>query len=110
MTRHKELKFQLFGSALIFAGDQRKLPGTGARLIALEDYSPRLTSGFRDNIKVHLAFGPDSPLEAVVDWLFAHISGRTSTFVIEGKVVPVAPGPILAAIRRESRLELGSGD
>lgn len=110
MTRDKALKYQLFGTALIFRGDQRSLPGTGARLIALEDYSPRVTSGFRDNVKVHLAFGPDTPLEDVVAWLYAHISGRTSTFVIEGKVVPVAPGPILAAIRQESRRELGPGD
>lgn len=109
MTRDKALKYHLFGTSLIFRGDQRTLPGTGARLIALEDYSPRITSGFRDNIKVHLAFGPETPLEAVVEWLYQHISGRTSTFVIEGKVVPVAPGPILAAIRQESRRELGAG-
>lgn len=107
MTSDKTLKFQLFSSAMIYEGDKVKIPGTSARFISRDDYLPRISTGFRDNIKVFLAFGPDDPLQVVVEWLFRQINGRTSSFVIEGKVVPVEPLAILNAVRKEARLELG---
>ncbi|MDP5171367.1 MAG: hypothetical protein NWR72_14075 [Bacteroidia bacterium] len=109
MTQDKTLKFQLFSSAMIYEGDKVNIPGTAAKLISRDDYLPRISTGFRDNIKVHLAFGPQDDLRAVVFWLFQHINGRTSTFVIEGKVVPIQPEAILHAIRKEARKELGPG-
>ena len=109
MTQDNTLKFQLFSSALIYENDQVRIPGTGARLVSRDNYLPRVSTGFRDNIKVFLAFGPTDSLDIVVQWLFRHISGRTSSFVIEGKLVPVEPAAILAAIRKEARKELGSG-
>lgn len=107
MTSDKTLKFQLFSSAMIYEGDKVKIPGTAAKFISRDDYLPRISTGFRDNIKVFLAFGPDDPLQVVVEWLFRQINGRTSSFVIEGKVVPVEPLAILNAVRKEARLELG---
>lgn len=107
MTSDKTLKFQLFSSAMIYEGDKVKIPGTAAKFISRDDYLPRISTGFRDNIKVFLAFGPDDPLQVVVEWLFRQINGRTSSFVIEGKVVPVEPLAILNAIQKEARLELG---
>lgn len=108
MTSDKTLKFQLFSSAMIYEGDKVNIPGTAAKVISRDDYLPRISTGFRDNIKVFLAFGPDDPLQVVVEWLFRHINGRTSSFVIEGKVVPVEPLAILNAVRKEARLELGA--
>lgn len=107
MTQDKTLKFVLFGSAVIYEGDVVKIPGTTAKLVALDDYLPRIAMGFRDNIKVHLTFGPDDNLQEVVHWLFRHINGRISSFVIEGKIVAVEPLEILRAIRKEARKELG---
>lgn len=108
MTRDMTLKYQLFRRRIIYRGDKVKIPGTKASLLALEDYSPRVQAGFRDNIKVLLAFGETTDVREIVAWLFQHINGRTSSFVIEGKLVKVDPYEMLQAIRRESRLELGS--
>ncbi|GAB4411705.1 MAG: hypothetical protein OHK0039_17110 [Bacteroidia bacterium] len=102
MTSDKTLKFQLFRNAIIYRGDTVSIPGTQARLVALDDYSPRIHSGFRDNIKVMLAFGAQDDLQRIVVWLFTHISGRSSSFVIEGKIVPIDPYAILQAMQRES--------
>lgn len=108
MTSDKTLKFQLFNSTMIYEGDKIGIKGTRAKLISRDDYLPRISTGFRDNIKLFLAFGPEDPLQVVVEWLFRHINGRTSNFVIEGKVVPVEPLAILRAIQKEARLELGA--
>ncbi len=107
MTSDKTLKFQLFNSAMIYEGDKINIPGTAAHIISRDDYLPRISTGFRDNIKLFLAFGPDDPLQVVVEWLFRHINGRTSSFVIEGMVVPMEPLAILRAVQKEARLELG---
>lgn len=107
MTSDKTLKFQLFNSTMIYEGDKIGIKGTRAKLVSRDDYLPRISTGFRDNIKLFLAFGPEDPLQVVVEWLFRHINGRTSNFVIEGKVVPVEPLAILRAIQKEARLELG---
>lgn len=108
MTRDKTLKYMLFGRRIIYRGDKVKIPGTKASLVALEDYSPRIEAGFRDNIKVLLVFGETPDVREIVHWLFRHINGRTSSFVIEGKLIKIDPYEILKAIRQESRLELGS--
>ena len=105
MTQDANLKFVLFRSRYIERGDEVKIKGSRAKLIALEDYYNR-SAGFRENIKVHLAFGPDADLVKVTEWLFRHISGNTTSFVIEGKVVKVAPHEILNAIRKEAIKEL----
>jgi len=105
MTRDANLKFMLFRSRYIERGDEVKIKGSGAKLVSLEDYYNR-SAGFRENIKVHLAFGPDADLVKVTEWLFRHISGNTTSFVIEGKVVKVAPHEILSAIRKEAIKEL----
>ncbi|MEM7370467.1 MAG: hypothetical protein AAF587_17790 [Bacteroidota bacterium] len=110
MTRERMLKYQLFGRRIIYRGDKVKIPGTKASLVALEDYSPRIQAGFRDNIKVLLMFGETSDVREIVHWLFRHINGRTSSFVIEGKLIKVDPYEMLKAIRMESRLELGGGE
>ncbi|MEM7660042.1 MAG: hypothetical protein AAF399_28285 [Bacteroidota bacterium] len=109
MTRDKTLKYQLFGRRIIYRGDSTNIPNTKAKIVALEDYSPRIQTGFRDNVKILLAFGESEDVRDIVGWLFSHISGRTSSFVIEGKVVKVDPYEILKAIQKESRLELGPG-
>jgi len=105
MTTDTTLKFRLFRNRLIDRGDEVKIKGTQAKLIALEDYHNR-SAGFRENIKVMLTFGEQPDLMPVVEWLFRHISGVTSSFVIEGRVVPIEPYAILQAIRRESIKEL----
>lgn len=109
MTSDKTLKFQLFRSTTIYEGDKVSIPNTQAKLIARDDYLPRISTGFRDNIKLYLQFGPDDSMQDIVNWLFLHINGRSSNFVIEGKVVKIVPEEIYAAIRREARLELGPG-
>lgn len=108
MTTDPKLKFQLFRSRYIDRGDRVVIGSTKARLIALDNYSPRISAGFRDNIKVKLAFGPDDSIQEIVEWIFRHISGRTSSFVIENKVVQITPYEIQQAIKHEARLELGA--
>lgn len=107
MTGDMQLKYRLFSQRIIYRGDKIKIPGTQAKLIALEDYSPRASAGFRDNIKVQLKFGTDDNVNTVVQWIFRHISGVTSSFVIEGQVVKITPLDILRAIKKEARYELG---
>ncbi len=107
MTQDAGLKFKLFRSRFIDRGDEVKIKGTKAKLIALEDYYQR-SAGFRETIKVTLSFGEEQNLMPVVEWLFRHISGVTSSFVIEGKVIPIDPYEILKAIRQESIKELKS--
>lgn len=105
MTTDAALKFRLFRSRMIDQGDEVKIKGTQAKLISLEDYYNR-GAGFRETIKVMLAFGEQQDLMPVVEWLFRHISGVTSSFVIEGKLVPIEPYAILKAVRQESIKEL----
>jgi hypothetical protein len=105
MTSDADLKFRLFRSRYIQRGDEVRIRGTQARLVSLADYGSR-SAGFRENIKLRLAFGPENNLSDIVAWLFRHISGVTSNFVIEGKIVPIEPYAILQAIRRESIREL----
>lgn len=105
MTSDADLKFRLFRSRFIERGDEVRIRGTKAKLIAMADYHSR-SAGFRENIKLHLAFGPQHDLQAIVAWLFRHISGVTSNFVIEGKIVPIDPYAMLQAIRQESIKEL----
>lgn len=105
MTSDADLKFRLFRSRLIERGDEVRIRGTKAKLIARADYDSR-SAGFRENIKLRLAFGPQQDLSDIVNWLFQHISGVTSNFVIEGKIVPVDPYAIRQAIRQESVKEL----
>ncbi len=105
MTSDAALKFRLFRSRLIDRGDEVKIKGTKAKLIAMENYYNR-GAGFRETVKVMLAFGEQSDLMPVVEWLFRHISGVTSSFVIEGKLVPIDPYEILKAIRQEAVKEL----
>lgn len=107
MTTDKHLKYRLFNSPIIDRGDRAVIKGTKARLLALEDYSPRVSAGFRDNIKVRLVFGVEDSIYEIANWIFKHISGKTSSFVIENKVVKITPGEILSAIRSEAHLELG---
>lgn len=108
MTSDKSLKYLLFRSRIIYRGDKALIPNTGAKIFAMEDYSSRINAGFRENIKILLAFGEDDSIHEIVHWLFTHISGRTSSFVIEGKVVKIDPYEIRKAIQRESILELGA--
>ncbi|MCI4667177.1 MAG: hypothetical protein MRZ79_03385 [Bacteroidia bacterium] len=108
MTTDKHLKYRLFNSPIIDRGDKAIIKGTNARLVALEDYSPRVSAGFRDNIKIKLIFGLEDSVYEIANWIFKHISGKTSSFVIENKLVKITPGEILNAIRGEARLELGS--
>ena len=110
MTTDKQLKYRIFGQPIIYRGDRSKIPGTKAKIFALEDYSPRVSAGFRDNVKVKLVFGTEDSVYEIVDWIFKHISGRTSSFVIENKLVNITPGEILQAIKREAHLELGPGN
>jgi len=105
MTSDADLKFRLFRSRYIERGDEVRIRGTKAKLIALASYDSR-SAGFRENIKLRLAFGPENDLSQIVEWLFRHISGVTSNFVIEGKVVPIEPYEILKAVRREAVKEL----
>jgi hypothetical protein len=107
MTSDADLKFRLFRSRYIRRGDEVRIRGTKAKLISLADYGNR-SAGFRENIKLRLAFGPENDLSQIVAWLFRHISGVTSNFVIEGKVVPIEPYEILKAVRREAVKELKS--
>jgi hypothetical protein len=107
MTSDADLKFRLFRSRYIERGDEVRIRGTKAKLISLADYGSR-SAGFRENVKLRLAFGPQNDLSQIVEWLFRHISGVTSNFVIEGKIVPIEPYEILKAIRRESIKELGA--
>ncbi|MEL6676326.1 MAG: hypothetical protein AAFR61_29230 [Bacteroidota bacterium] len=106
MTREKTLKYQLFNRRVIYAGDSGIIPETNARLIALESHAGNVTMGFRDNIKTKLIFGPEDSVLQIVSWLFRRINGKTSSFVIEGKVVKVDPYEILKAIRKETLMEL----
>ncbi|MEL6627860.1 MAG: J domain-containing protein [Bacteroidota bacterium] len=108
MTRDMQLKYRLFSQRIIYRGDKIKIPGTQARLTALEDYSPRASAGFRDNIKVRLTFEANDNVQTIVHWIFQHISGVTSSFVIESKVVKITPVEILQAIKKEARYELGA--
>lgn len=108
MTTDGSLKFQLFRSPYIDRGDKVKIGSGKAKLIALESYAPRVSAGFRDNIKVKLAFGPEDSVQEIVSWIFQHISGRTSSLVIENKVVQITPYEIQQAIKQEARLELGA--
>lgn len=108
MTTDKHLKYRLFNSPIIDRGDRVVIKGTKARLIALEDYSPRVSAGFRDNIKVKLSFGVEDSIYEIANWIFKHISGKTSSFVIENELVNITPGEILNAIKQEAHLELGS--
>ena len=105
MTRDKALKYMLFNSRIIYRGDKMIIPGTNAKIFALEDYSGASSTGFRENIKILLTFGPDDDIKDIVHWLFRHISGRTSSFVIEGKVVKIDPYEIMKAIQKESVLQ-----
>ncbi|MEO1448675.1 MAG: hypothetical protein AAFV07_04060 [Bacteroidota bacterium] len=106
MTMDKQLKFVLFKSPVIYRGDYRKIPGTRARIISMEDYQPRMAAGFRDNVKIELRFGVEDPIQEIVHWLWRHISEKTSKFVIEGKSVSVNLDSIRKAIKQEARLEL----
>ena len=106
MTSDKTLKYQLFRTRIIYRGDKTIIPGTKAKIFALENYSGA-SSGFRENIKILMTFGEDDSITDIVHWLFRNISGRTSSFVIEGKVVKVDPYEMIQAIRKEARLELG---
>jgi len=108
-TTDKQLKYRIFKQPVIYRGDRVKIGQTGARLIALEEYSPRISAGFKDNVKVKLIFGVEDSVYEVVDWIFKHISGKTSSFVIEGKIIQITPGEILQAIKKEAFLELGEG-
>lgn len=107
MTSDADLKFRLFRSRYIERGDEVRIRGTKAKLISLADYGSR-SAGFRENIKLRLAFGPQNDLSQIVEWLFRHISGVSSNFVIEGKIVPIEPYEILKAVRREAVKELKS--
>ncbi|MEO0898449.1 MAG: hypothetical protein AAFY71_18700 [Bacteroidota bacterium] len=110
MTTDMQLKNKIFRQAYIYRGDKVTIPGTKAKLYALADYSARASAGFRDNIKVQLKFGVEDSIYAIAEWIFKHISGRTTSFVIENKVVNITPGEILHAIRGEALLELGTGE
>ena len=61
MTGDAALKFKLFRSRLIDKGDEVKIRGTKAKLIALESYYNR-GAGFRETVKVMLAFGEQTDL------------------------------------------------
>lgn len=108
MTSDKNLKYQLFRTRIIYKGDYAIIPGTKARLISLLDFSSVAATGFRESVKVLLAFGTEDSISDIVQWLFSHISGRTSSFVIEGKVVRIDPYEIRKAIEKHTILELGS--
>lgn len=110
MTSDKNLKHQLFRSRIIYKGDYTVIPGTKAKLISLLDFSSLAATGFRESVKVLLAFGTEDSIYEIVQWLFTRISGKTSSFVIEGKVVKIDPYEIRKAIEKNSILELGSPD
>ncbi|MEZ4824736.1 MAG: J domain-containing protein [Bacteroidia bacterium] len=108
MTSDKNLKYQLFRTRIIYKGDYAVIPGTQARLISLLDFSSVAATGFRESIKVLLAFGTEDSISDIVQWLFSRISGKTSSFVIEGKVVRIDPYEIRKAIEKNTILELGN--
>ena len=110
MTSDKRLKHQLFGSGFIYRGDSAAIRGTKAKIYSLSDHSSVANMGFRETVKVLLAFEETDSVYDIVNWLFTRISGRTTSFVIEGKVVRIDPYEILKAIQKHSLKELGSGE
>ena len=110
MTSDNTLKYHLFSSRVIYKGDWTRIKGTNAKIYSISDHSSRAAMGFRETIKVLLTFEETDSVNDIVHWFFTHISGRTTSFVIEGRVVKIDPYEIRKAIQKHSILELGSGE
>ncbi len=109
-TADKDLKYQIFGTFYrwLTLGEQFKIPGTQAYLIADEEHLGR-SIGFKETIRVYLTFEETDPVDAIVGWLYPRIAGKADALLIEGDIVPIEYEAILQAVKRRSFRSLGAG-
>jgi hypothetical protein len=106
VTSDKDLKYQLFGSFYrwLRLGERFKIPGAEKAYIIMDEDHRGVRIGYSETIRMYLTFGPEDPIETIVDWLYRNILGKASYLIIHGKKVEVDAGAMLMAIRKPALL------
>ena len=106
VTSDKDLKYQLFGTFYrwLRLGEKFKIPGAEKAFIIMDEDHRGVRIGFNETIRMYLTFGPEDPIETIVDWLYRNILGKASYLIIHGKKVEVDAGAMLMAIRKPALL------
>lgn len=108
-TSDKDMKYHLFGTQYrwLEMGEKYKIPGTNAFLIIEANHRGR-TIGYTETVRIYLTFGRNDSIETIVDWLHEKITGRASSLIIEGNVIPIERKEMMLYIRRKSFLQIGN--
>ncbi|MFK8101959.1 MAG: hypothetical protein AB8G15_05535 [Saprospiraceae bacterium] len=101
MTRHKDLKYHLFGSRYrwLAYGESFKIPGTKAKIITDESYKGQ-SMGYVETVRIYLSFGKEDEVTAIATWLFEKLEGNASMLIIEGKKTKINFQEISHAIKK----------
>jgi len=105
ITRDKDLKYHLFGSAYrwLEAGETYKIPKTQARITIKANYSGNAI-GFNEAIKMYLSFTVHDSISEIVEWLYRGIAGKATSLIIEKNVVKIDLDEMNFYIRKKSFL------
>ena len=103
LTRHKDLKYHLFGSRYrwLAFGESFQIPETKAKIITDESYKGQ-SMGYVETVRIYLSFGKDDEVNQIATWLFDKLEGNASSLIIEGKKINLDFQEISHAIKKTS--------